>query len=95
MGAGLRQFQLVTSLSVMVALYLFFAAGGVSVFGFLPHALQQISKFDPLYYAIHGLTQVVLVSSMHGYVRDLAVMLAFALAAAAVSTAVLRRRVTA
>jgi ABC-2 type transport system permease protein len=95
MGAGLRQFQLVTSLSVMVALYLFFAAGGVSVFGFLPHALQQISAFDPLYYAIRALTQVVLVSSMQGYVLDVVVMLAFALAAAALSTAVLRRRVAA
>jgi ABC-2 type transport system permease protein len=95
MGAALRQFQLVTSLSVMVALYLFFAAGGVSVFGFLPHLLQSVTTYDPLYYAIHALVESVLVSSLHDYLRDVAVMLAFALAGAGLSTAVLRRRVTA
>jgi ABC-type multidrug transport system permease subunit len=95
MGAALRQFQLVTSLSVMVALYLFFAAGGVSVFGFLPNVLQDITAFDPLYYAIHSLVQSVLVSSLRDFLRDLAVMLAFAVAAAGLSTAVLRRRVSA
>jgi ABC-type multidrug transport system permease subunit len=95
MGAALRQFQLVTSLSVTVALYLFFAAGGVSVFGFLPHALQDITTYDPLYYGIHALVQSVLISSLHDYLRDLAVVLAFALAAAGLSTAVLRRRVMA
>jgi ABC-2 type transport system permease protein len=93
MGAALRQFQLVTSLSVMVAIYLFFAAGGVSVFGFLPHLLQQVTAFDPLYYAIHALLQTVLYSSTAGYFRDVAVMVAFALAGGALSTAVVRRRV--
>jgi ABC-2 type transport system permease protein len=93
MGAALRQFQLVTSLSVMVAIYLFFGAGGVSVFGFLPHVLQQISAFDPLYYAIHALTHTVLLSSMVGYGRDVAAMVAFALLGAALSATVIRRRV--
>lgn len=93
MGAALRQFQLVTSLSVMVAIYLFFGAGGVSVFGYLPHLLQQVTTFDPLYYAIHALTHTVLLSSMAAYGRDLAVMVCFALGAAAVSTLALRRRV--
>jgi ABC-type multidrug transport system permease subunit len=92
-GAALRKFQLVTSLSVTTALYLFFAAGGVSVFGFLPHLLQQVTAFDPMYYAIQGLLQTVLFSSTHQYLRDVAVMLGFGLAAAAVSTVVVRRRV--
>jgi ABC-2 type transport system permease protein len=93
MGAALRQFQLVTSLSVMVSIYLFFGAGGVSVFGFLPHLLQAATTFDPLYYAINALTHTVLLSSTVGYLRDVAVMVAFALTGAALSTAVLRRRV--
>lgn len=95
MGAGLRQFQLVTSLSVMVALYLFFLAGGVSVFAFLPHVLQVVTHYDPLYYSIHALERSVLDSSLHGYLEALTVMLAFAAAAGAVSVAVLRRRVSA
>jgi ABC-type multidrug transport system permease subunit len=95
MGAGLRQFQLVTSLSVMVALYLFFAAGGVSVFGFLPPTLQQLATFDPLYYACRALIETVLVGSTSGYWRDAAVMIAFAGGAATLSTAVMRRRVVA
>jgi ABC-2 type transport system permease protein len=93
MGAGLRQFQLVTSLSVMVALYLFFAAGGVSVFGFLPPALQRVAAFDPLYYACHALIETVLLGSSSGYWRGAAIMVAFTLAGAALSTAVMRRRV--
>jgi ABC-type multidrug transport system permease subunit len=93
MGAALRQFQLVTSLSVMVAIYLFFGAGGVSVFGFLPHTLQQITAFDPLFYAIHSLLQSVLLSSTVEFARDIAVLLAFTFGGAALSTAVLRRRI--
>jgi len=93
MGAALRQFQLVTSLSVMVSIYLFFGAGGVSVFGFLPHLLQEVTAFDPLYYAIRALTHTVLLSSTAGYGLDAAVMIAFALAGAGLSTAVIRRRV--
>jgi ABC-2 type transport system permease protein len=92
MGAGIRQFQLVTSLSVMVALYLFFLAGGVSVFGFLPRAIQAVSAYDPLYYAMHALEHVVLDGSLQQYLLDLTVMCAFAVAAAAVSAALLRRQ---
>ncbi len=92
MGAALRQFQLVTSLSVMVALYLFFLAGGVAVPAFLPGWLHAAGAFDPLHYAIDALEHTVLDSSLADYGSDLVIVIAFALAAAALSTLVLRQR---
>ena len=70
MGAALRQFQLVTSLSVMVALYLFFLAGGVAVPAFLPGWLHAAGAFDPLHYAIDALEHTVLDSSLADYGSD-------------------------
>lgn len=92
MGAALRQFQLVTSLSVMVALYLFFLAGGVAVPAFLPGWLHAAGIYDPLHYAIDALEHTVLDSSLAGYGSDLLIVIGFALAAAALSTLVLRQR---
>jgi ABC-2 type transport system permease protein len=90
-GATVKQFQLVTSLSVMASIYLFFAAGGVSVFGFLPDFLQRLSRFDPLRYAIKALVGSVLLGSTTGLLGDVAVLAAFACAGLAVSTLVVRR----
>jgi len=79
-GALLRQFQLASSTSIVVSLYLFFLAGGVSVLAFLPVWLQDVTRFDPLYYAIQSLQRASLDGSAHDFLRDALIMTSLAIA---------------
>jgi ABC-2 type transport system permease protein len=78
-GAALRRVQVVIAVSINVAIYLFFLAGGIGVLAFEPIWLQNIAAFVPLTYGRHALEQAVFYSASDQFVRD---MLVLALAAA-------------
>ncbi len=78
-GAALRRVQVVIAVSINVAIYLFFLAGGIGVLAFEPAWLQNIAAFVPLTYGRHALEQAVFYSASDQFVRD---MLVLALAAA-------------
>jgi len=78
-GAALRRVQVVIAVSINVAIYLFFLAGGIGVLAFEPTWLQNIAAFVPLTYGRHALEQAVFYSASDQFVRD---MLVLALAAA-------------
>jgi ABC-type multidrug transport system permease subunit len=90
-GALLRRYQLVTSVSVAVGLYLFFLSGGISVPAFLPRTVQILSHTMPLYYAIDALQDLVLNATAVHLARDTLVMIGFAAIAAVLATWSLRR----
>ena len=81
-GATLRRYQLVTSVSVTVGLYLFFLSGGISVFAFLPEVLQNIARGMPLFYAIQSLQHLVFDQAMSDFWASLGIVTALAVVGA-------------
>ncbi len=53
-GAAFQRIPPVSAVSILVAFYLFFLAGGSGVLAFHPIWLQQIPSFDPLAYGVHA-----------------------------------------
>lgn len=90
-GAVVRGFHLVTSVSISVPLYLFFLSGGFSVPGFLPSALQSVSHFVPLYYGVQALEGAVLKSSVAHFALDALIVLGFTITAATTALVAMRR----
>jgi ABC-2 type transport system permease protein len=90
-GAVVRGFHLVTSVSITIPLYLFFLSGGFSVPGFLPSALRSVSHFVPLYYGVQALESAVFKASAAHFALDALILLGFITAAAATALVALRR----
>lgn len=90
-AAMFQRKQPVSYVSTVAAVWLFALAGGVGVVFFEPQWLQNVAMADPLLYAIHALQQAVFYQSFDGFVRDIAVLSATALATIAVGVLAMRR----
>ena len=90
-GALFRNIMRMTAVSINVALYLFFLAGGIGVLAFEPPWLQAIAAFVPLTYGIHALQMALFYSSADLLGRDVLVLALSSLAALALGTAAVRR----
>lgn len=95
LGAALRQLQPVIAISINVALYLFFLAGGVGVLAFTPAWLQNIATFIPLTYGRHALEMAVFYSSSDQLGRDVLVLGCSSVAALILGIFSMRRSITA
>ena len=93
LGATLQRIQPVTTLSVLLAFYLFFLAGGIGVLAFEPAWLQNIAAYSPLTYGVHALQQAVFYSSSDQLGRDVLVLSLSALAALCLGVLSMSRRI--
>ncbi|HEY6543110.1 MAG TPA: ABC transporter permease [Ktedonobacteraceae bacterium] len=91
LGAALRRIQVVIAISINVAIYLFFLAGGIGVLAFEPDWLQNIAAFVPLTYGRHALEQAVFYSASDQFALDTTVLALSALAALVLGTLSMRR----
>lgn len=90
-GAALRRIQVVIAISINVAIYLFFLAGGIGVLAFEPDWLQNIAAFVPLTYGRHALEQAVFYSASDQFALDMTVLGLSALVALVLGTLSMRR----
>jgi ABC-2 type transport system permease protein len=93
-GAALRRVQVVIAVSINVAIYLFFLAGGIGVLAFEPAWLQNIAAFEPLTYGRHALEQAVFYSASDQFGLDMAVLSISALVAIGLGVISMRRGIT-
>ena len=91
LGAALQKIQVVIPISINIAVYLFFLAGGIGVLAFEPLWLQNIAAFVPLTYGVHALEQAVFYSASDQFGRDMLVLALCALAALGLGTLSMRR----
>ncbi len=91
LGAALQRSQPVIAISINIAIYLFFLAGGIGVIAFEPLFLQNIAAYIPLTYGIHALEQAVFYSSSDLFGRDMLVLGLCALAALGLGVLSMRR----
>jgi ABC-2 type transport system permease protein len=91
LGAALQKSQPVIPISINVAIYFFFLAGGIGVLAFEPLWLQNIAAFIPLTYGDHALEQAVFYSASDQFGRDILVLALCALAALGLGTLSMRR----
>src|SRR6266568_1001240 len=90
-GAALQRIQAVIAISINVAIYLFFLAGGIGVLAFEPGWLQNIAAFVPLTYGRHALERAIFYSSSDQFALDMAILALSALAAVVLGTVSMRR----
>lgn len=81
------------ALSVIVAFYLYFLAGGIGVLAFEPTWLQNIAAYSPLTYGVHALQQAVFYSASDQLGRDVLVLGLSALAALLLGVVAMRRSI--
>ena len=93
-GAALRRVQVVIAVSINVAIYLFFLAGGIGVLAFEPTWLQNIAAFVPLTYGRHALEQAIFYSASDQFGRDMAVLALSAVVAIGLGIFSMRRGIT-
>jgi ABC-2 type transport system permease protein len=91
LGAALQKIQAVIGISINVALYLYFLAGGIGVLAFEPDWLQNIAAFVPLTYGRHALEMAIFYSSADRFGLDMAVLALSACAAVALGVFSIRR----
>ena len=91
LGAALQRSQPVIAISINIAIYLFFLAGGIGVIAFEPPVLQNIAAYIPLTYGIHALEQAVFYSSSDLFGRDMLVLGLCAIAALGLGVLSMRR----
>jgi len=94
-GAAVQHIQPVTGLSINVAFYLFFLAGGIGVLAFQPAWLQAVAVFNPLAYGVHALQMAVFYGSTDQLGRDMLVLSLCSLAALGLGALSLRRGISA
>ncbi len=92
LGAALRHIQPVIAVSIILALYLFFLSGGVSVLAFEPVWLQDVAAFVPLTYGNHALQMAVFYGSSDNLGRDVLVLGLSTLIVFIAGSAAVRRR---
>jgi ABC-type multidrug transport system permease subunit len=90
-GAALQKIQVVIAISINVAIYLYFLAGGIGVLAFEPGWLQNIAAFVPLTYGRHALEMAIFYSSSDQFALDMAILALSALAAVVLGTLSMRR----
>ena len=90
-GAALQKIQAAIPISINMAIYLFFLAGGIGVLAFEPLWLQNIAAFIPLTYGVHTLEQAVFYSASDQFGRDVLILSLCALAALGLGTLSMRR----
>jgi ABC-2 type transport system permease protein len=90
-GAALQRIQIVIAISINIALYLFFLAGGIGVLAFEPQWLQNIAAFDPLTYGRHAMEMAIFYSSSDLFGFDMAVLALSALVAVGIGVLSMRR----
>ncbi|MEO7019827.1 MAG: ABC transporter permease [Ktedonobacteraceae bacterium] len=93
LGALLQRMQAVIGISVNVAFYLFFLAGGIGVLAFEPDWLQTIAAYIPLTYGIHALQMAIFYSSSDQLGTDTLVLAGSALAALVLGTLSMQRNI--
>ena len=93
-GAALRRVQVVIAVSINVAIYLFFLAGGIGVLAFEPAWLQNIAAFVPLTYGRHALEQAIFYSASDQFLRDMVVLALAAAVAIVLGIFSMRRGIT-
>ena len=93
-GAALRRVQVVIAVSINVAIYLFFLAGGIGVLAFEPTWLQNIAAFVPLTYGRHALEQAIFYSASDQFGRDMAVLTLSVVVAIGLGIFSMRRGIT-
>jgi ABC-2 type transport system permease protein len=93
LGTALPRIQPVTSLSIIVAFYLFFLSGGIGVLAFEPTWLQNIAAASPLTYGVHALQQSVFYSSSDLFGRDVLVLCLSAAFAVGLGVVAMRWRI--
>ncbi|GCE21578.1 ABC transporter permease [Dictyobacter kobayashii] len=74
-GAALQRIQPVLAVSINVAVYLFFLAGGIGVLAFEPDWLQNIAAFVPLTYGRHALEQAIFYHSADQFSLDISILI--------------------
>ncbi len=94
LGAALHKSQPVIAISINIAIYLFFLAGGIGVIAFEPLWLQNIAAYIPLTYGIHALEQAIFYNSSDLFGRDMLVLGLCALAALGLGVLSMRRGIT-
>ncbi len=94
-GAALQKIQAVIGISVNLALYLYFLAGGIGVLAFEPEWLQNIAAFVPLTYGRHALEMAIFYSSSDRFALDMTVLALSALAAVALGVFSIHRGIAA
>jgi len=92
-GAAVQRIQPVTMISILVAFYLFFLAGGIGVLAFEPIWLQNIAAFSPLTYGVHALQMAVFYSSSDQFGRDVLVLSLSTLVALGLGVLGMQRRI--
>ena len=90
-GAALQRIMPVIAVSVNVAFYLFFLAGGMGVLAFEPVWLQNIAAFVPLTYGDHALQMALFYNSADLLGRDVLVLGLSSLLALVLGTVMVRR----
>ncbi len=90
-GAALQRIQVVIGISINVALYLFFLAGGIGVLSFEPNWLQNLAAFVPLTYGRHALEMAIFYSSSDRFGLDTIILALSALVAVALGVLSMRR----
>ncbi len=73
-GAVLQRIMPVIAVSILIALYMFFLAGGMGVLAFEPQWLQNIAAFVPLTYGNHALQMALFYNSADLLGRDVLVL---------------------
>jgi ABC-2 type transport system permease protein len=92
-GAAIQRIQPVIAVSINVALYLFFLAGGIGVLAFEPGWLQNIAAFIPLTYGRHALEMSIFYSSTDQFGLDISILGISALIALGLGVLSMRRSI--
>ena len=93
LGAALQRIQPVSGISINVAFYLYFLAGGIGVLAFEPSWLQNIAAYSPLTYGVHALQMAVFYRSSDQLGRDVLVLSLSAVLALLLGIVAMRRRI--
>jgi ABC-2 type transport system permease protein len=91
-GASLRRIQPAIAVSIILAFYLYFLSGGVSVLAFEPDWLQTIAAFVPLTYGNHALQMAVFYASADQLGLDAIVLALSSIAALGLGAVAVRRQ---
>ncbi len=93
LGALLQRMQPVIAISINVAIYLFFLAGGISVLAFEPQWLQAIASYIPLTYGDHALQMAIFYNSTDQLGTDVLVLGSSALVSMGLGILAMRRSI--
>lgn len=93
LGASLQRMQPVIALSINVAIYLFFLAGGIGVLAFEPEWLQAIAAYIPLTYGDHALQMAIFYNSTDQLGMDILVLSISAFVSLSLGVLAMRRSI--